>query len=118
MSFEELVEDPYLTLGVAKDADVSAIRSAHRKLVLKYHPDRLKGEEEQARGKDIFQKVQQAYELLSDPKERTRYDSRVKLAQLRKEAAARDPPPRPAPYSSSRPRTSPPLPARSRASSG
>ena len=99
MSFEELVEDPYLTLSVAKDADISAIRSAHRKLVLKYHPDRLKGEEEQARGKDIFQKVQQAYELLSDPKERTRYDNRVKLAQLRKEQAARDPPPRPAPYS-------------------
>jgi curved DNA-binding protein CbpA len=98
MSFEEQVEDPYFTLGVAKDADVSAIRSAHRKLALRYHPDRLKGEEEQARGKDTFQRVQQAYELLSDPKERSRYDNRVRLAQLRKEAAARDPPPRSAPY--------------------
>jgi curved DNA-binding protein CbpA len=94
MSLEEPVEDPYLTLGVAKDADISAIRSAHRKLVLKYHPDRLKGEAEQARGKDAFQKVQQAYELLSDPMTRSRYDNRVKLAQLKKEAMARDPPPR------------------------
>ena len=98
MSSDEHVEDPYLALGVAKDADISAIRSAHRKLVLKYHPDRLKGEEEQARGKDAFQKVQQAYELLSDPTTRARYDNRVKLAQLRKEAMTRDPPPRPAAY--------------------
>jgi curved DNA-binding protein CbpA len=97
MSSEEPVEDPYLALGVAKDADISAIRSAHRKLVLKYHPDRLKGEAEQARGKDAFQKVQQAYELLSDPTMRSRYDNRVKLAQLKKEAA-RDPPPRTTSY--------------------
>jgi curved DNA-binding protein CbpA len=101
MSSEDLVEDPYLTLGVPKDADISAIRSAHRKLVLKYHPDRLKGEEEQARGKDLFQKVQQAYEILSDPTTRARHDNKVKLAQLRKEAKeamARDPPPRTAAY--------------------
>ena len=95
MSSEDVVEDPYLALGVAKDADISAIRSAHRKLVLKYHPDRLKGEAEQARGKDAFQKVQQAYELLSDPAARSRYDNRLKLAQLKKEAMARDSPPQP-----------------------
>jgi curved DNA-binding protein CbpA len=98
MSSDEPVEDPYLALGVAKDADIAAIRSAHRKLVLKYHPDRLKGEEEQARGKDAFQKVQQAYELLSDPTTRARYDNRVKLAQMKKEAMARDPPPRTTAY--------------------
>jgi len=91
---DEPVEDPYLALGVAKDADISAIRSAHRKLVLKYHPDRLKGDEERAGGKDVFQKVQQAYELLSDPTTRARYDNRVKLAQLKKEAMTRDPSPR------------------------
>jgi curved DNA-binding protein CbpA len=91
---DEPVEDPYLALGVAKDADISAIRSAHRKLALKYHPDRLKGDEEWARGKDVFQKVQRAYELLSDPTTRARYDNRVKLAQLKKEAMTRDPSPR------------------------
>jgi curved DNA-binding protein CbpA len=91
--------DPYIVLGVAKDADVSTIRSNHRRLVLKYHPDRLKGEAEQAKGKDTFQKIQEAYELLSDPTERLRYDNRVKVAQLKKEAAAaRDPPPRTTSY--------------------
>ena len=86
--------DPYLSLGVAKDADISAIRSAHRKLVLKFHPDRIKDEAERAKGKDVFQKVQQAYELLSDPARRSRYDDEVKLAELRKEAMARNPPQR------------------------
>jgi curved DNA-binding protein CbpA len=90
MPSDEPVEDPYLTLGVAKDADISAIRSAHRKLLLKYHPDRLKGEEHQAKGKDAFQKIQQAYVLLSDPTTRARHDNQVKLAQLKKEAMNRD----------------------------
>ncbi len=104
MSSPEPIEDPYLALGVAKDADISAIRSAHRKLVLKYHPDRIKDEAERIKGKDAFPKVQQAYELLSDPTRRSRYDDRVKLAQLKKEAMAREPtvrmgtyPTRPAP---------------------
>jgi curved DNA-binding protein CbpA len=84
--------DPYLALGVAKDADISAIRSSHRKLALKLHPDRIKDEAEKLRGKDEFQKVQQAYELLSDPDRRSRYDDRIKLAALRKEAMTRDSP--------------------------
>ena len=112
MSSDDLVEDPYLALGVAKDADISAIRSAHRKLVLKYHPDRLKGEAEQARGKDAFQKVQQAYELLSDSTTRSRYDNRAKLAQLKKEAMARDPPSRTTSYPMRAPPPSTPTPAR------
>lgn len=86
--------DPYLALGVAKDADISAIRTAHRKLVLKLHPDRIKDEAEKLRGKDEFQKVQQAYELLSDADRRSRYDDRIKLAALRKEAMTREPPTR------------------------
>jgi curved DNA-binding protein CbpA len=84
--------DPYHALGVLKDADISAIRSAHRKLVLKLHPDRIKDEAEKLKGKDEFQKVQQAYELLSDPDKRSRYDDRIKLAALRKEAMTRESP--------------------------
>lgn len=84
--------DPYQALGVQKDADISAIRSAHRKLVLKLHPDRIKDEAEKLRGKDEFQKVQQAYELLIDPDSRSRYDDRIKLAALRKEAMTRESP--------------------------
>lgn len=78
--------DPYTVLGVQKDADIYAIRSSHRKLVLKYHPDRLRDESERANGREVFKRVQEAYELLSDPSERSKYDNKVKLAQLRKEA--------------------------------
>lgn len=88
-----LPPDPYQALGVSKDADVSAIRSAHRKLALKFHPDRIKDEALRDKGKDEFQKVQQAYEILSDPVRRSRYDDRVRLAELRKEAMMREPPP-------------------------
>jgi len=82
--------DPYATLGVPKDADISTIRSAHRKLVLKHHPDRIKDESQKEKGKNEFQKIQQAYELLSDPVTRERYDNKITLAELRKDAMMRD----------------------------
>lgn len=107
MSSPEPIEDPYVALGVAKDADTSAIRSAHRKLVLRFHPDRIKDEAERIKGKDVFQKVQQAYELLSDSARRSRYDDRVKLVQLRKEAMAREPTVRMGTYPSRAPPSTP-----------
>jgi curved DNA-binding protein CbpA len=82
--------DPYLSLGISKDADLSTIRSAHRKLALKFHPDRIRDEAERVKGREEFQKVQQAYELLSDPAKRSRYDDKVRLAELRKEALGRE----------------------------
>ncbi|EXJ73063.1 uncharacterized protein A1O5_04212 [Cladophialophora psammophila CBS 110553] len=85
--------DPYVALGVSKDADISAIRAAHRKLALKYHPDRIKDEALREKGKDEFQKIQQAYEILSDPARRQRYDDQVRLAELLKETMMREPPP-------------------------
>ena len=92
--------DPYEALGVSKDADVSAIRTAHRKLVLKHHPDRIQDPALKEQGKNAFQKIQQAYEILSDPIRRSRYDDKIKLAELRKEAMMRDPTPRPQGYPS------------------
>ncbi len=92
--------DPYLALGISKDADVCAIRSAHRKLVLRFHPDRIKDEAERIKGSEEFQKVQQAYELLIDPAKRSRYDDKVRLAELRKEAFGREPPVRSSTYPS------------------
>lgn len=71
---------------MAKDADVSAVRTAHRKLVLKFHPDRIQDPALKEKGKDAFQKIQQAYEILSDPVRRSRYDDKIKLAELRREA--------------------------------
>lgn len=80
-----LPPDPYLALGVSKTAPISEIRSAHRKLVLKCHPDKVQDEALKAVKQDEFQKVQQAYELLSDDTKRAQYDQHVKLLELRKE---------------------------------
>jgi curved DNA-binding protein CbpA len=98
--------DPYLALGVSKDADLSTIRGAHRKLILKFHPDRIKDEAERVKGREEFQKVQQAYELLSDPAKRSRYDDKVRLAELRKEAFGRELPTRASTYPSRPPQFS------------
>ncbi|KAL2836356.1 hypothetical protein BJY01DRAFT_58929 [Aspergillus pseudoustus] len=81
--------DPYETLGVAKDATLADIKSSHRKLVLKCHPDKIKDESLRSQAQDQFQKVQQAYELLSDEKAREKYDNKVKLAELKREMMAR-----------------------------
>ena len=77
--------DPYVTLGVGKDANLSEIKAAHRKLVLKCHPDKIQDESLRNRARDQFQRVQESYELLSDEKARSRYDQKVLLAELRKE---------------------------------
>ncbi|WYZ46588.1 hypothetical protein EsH8_IX_000813 [Colletotrichum jinshuiense] len=82
-----LPPDPYKILGVSKDAQLPEIRSAHRKLVLKCHPDKVQDPTLKAVKQDEFQKVQQAYELLSNDNDRAKYDDNVKLAELRKEMA-------------------------------
>ncbi|KAI9045760.1 J domain-containing protein [Aspergillus affinis] len=90
--------DPYAVLGVQKDATLPEIKTAHRKLVLKCHPDKIKDESLRSKAQDEFQKVQQAYELLSDDTRRTKYDQKVRLAELKREMMARGG----GPYSSAR----------------
>jgi curved DNA-binding protein CbpA len=82
---------PYTTLGISKIASLQEIRSAHRKLVLKCHPDKVQDPALKAVKQDEFQKVQQAYELLSDDKRRSQYDDAIKLAELRKEMGKNGP---------------------------
>lgn len=59
----------YDVLGVERDADPTTIKKAHRKLILKHHPDKNQGIHT-----DQFLLIQQAYECLSDPVERKWYD--------------------------------------------
>lgn len=79
--------DPYAELGVAKDATIAEIRAAHRKRVLRCHPDKIQDLSQRAAAQDEFQRVQQAYEILSDDTRRDRYDKKVRLAELKREVA-------------------------------
>lgn len=64
-------KDYYRILGVDRSADDKAIKSAYRKLARKYHPDVAKGKDTG----DKFHEVTEAYEVLSDPEKRRRYDT-------------------------------------------
>ncbi|XP_058088710.1 uncharacterized protein LOC131235533 [Magnolia sinica] len=66
----------YVVLGVDRDSSASEIRTAHRKLALKWHPDRciqtpLHAEESKRR----FQQIQEAYTVLSDQRKKMMYDA-------------------------------------------
>jgi curved DNA-binding protein len=65
------VSDLYETLGVARDADVGAIRKAYRKLARKYHPDLNPGDKA---AEERFKEISRAWEVLEDPERRRNYD--------------------------------------------
>lgn len=74
-----LTDDFYKALGVSEDASESDIKKAYRKLSRKYHPDLNPGD---AAAEKKFKEISEAYDVLSDKKQREEYD------QIRRYGAA------------------------------
>lgn len=70
-------KDYYTVLGVTPAESLHAIRRAYRSLAKQYHPD-YAGQE----GQTQFQEIQEAYEVLSDPRKRKEYDARRPVVRL------------------------------------
>jgi len=64
--------DYYDLLGVSRAADLSAIKTAYRRLAVKYHPDKNSGD---PAAEEKFKEAAEAYSVLSDPEKRRRYDT-------------------------------------------
>ena len=56
-------KDYYDVLGVSRDSDASSLKSAYRKLAMKYHPDKNHGD---SNAEKKFKEVSEAYEILSN----------------------------------------------------
>src|SRR6201984_3676554 len=72
MSTKDYLEkDYYKTLGVPKTAKAPEIKKAYHELARKYHPDANRGD---AKAEDRFKEITEAYNVLSDEKQRKEYD--------------------------------------------
>ena len=64
-------KDYYEVLGLQKGADEKEIKRAYKRLAMKYHPDRTKGDKE---SEEKFKEINEAYEVLADKEKRATYD--------------------------------------------
>jgi len=67
-----MADDYYKILGITKTASAAEIKKAYRKLALKYHPDKTKGDKT---AEDMFKKISEAYAVLSDAEKKQQYDT-------------------------------------------
>ena len=64
-------EDYYKTLGVSKGSTAAEIKKAYRKMAIKYHPDKNPGDKA---AEEKFKEAAEAYDVLSNPDKKARYD--------------------------------------------
>ncbi len=64
-------KDYYKILGVERKASQDEVKKAYRKLAMKYHPDKNPGDK---KAEEKFKEINEAHEVLGDPKKRARYD--------------------------------------------
>lgn len=81
------IPDPYRVLGLLRGADPAQIKAAHRRLAKLYHPDGASGDEVR------FLAVQEAYQLLADPRRRREWDRQHAPGPIRAAEARRSPSP-------------------------
>jgi len=67
-----MTKDYYSILGVGRNSSAEEIKKAHRKLAIKYHPDKNGGDKS---AEEKFREVSEAYDTLSDPQKKSRYDN-------------------------------------------
>lgn len=103
------MEDYYQTLGIRRNATLDDIKRAYRRAVIKHHPDQYEAErvaadddealrriveEKIARANAQMQKLNRAYEILSDPYLRRRYDFDLERPKQARDTSTNRPPPR------------------------
>ena len=88
--------DCYATMQLSPEADTTAISRAYRLLALRYHPDNL-----ETGNSEMFLRLSEAYQILSDPRKRASYDHRRDVQRLDRKSFDR--PAAPAKTSSYRP---------------
>jgi curved DNA-binding protein CbpA len=69
------MKDYYATLGVREGAGAVEIKRAYRSLAIRYHPDKNPSPE----AEELFKEINEAYDVLSDPHEKSLYDSRRRV---------------------------------------